>query len=225
MAEDEWGRTMTEDQWLACTDSAEMQWFLKNSGRLGKKGSERKLRLFGCACVRRIWYLLKKRKKAAANRVSIEKAERFADGLATEEELHRAYFAAGPTARCPSGPNAFFAAMYSMSMAAKEAGVRRADWSTDYPAELATQSHLFRDIFGNPFRRVKLNQSWVKRNDGKVLKMARSIYEERAFDQLPILADALEEAGCNNRDILAHCRQSGEHVPGCWVIDLLLGKS
>jgi hypothetical protein len=58
-----------------------------------------------------------------------------------------------------------------------------------------------------------------------VTQLAESIYTDRAFDRLPILADALEEAGCDNADILAHCRQGGEHARGCWVLDLLLGKS
>jgi hypothetical protein len=55
--------------------------------------------------------------------------------------------------------------------------------------------------------------------------MARRIYDERAFHDLPILADALEEAGCTDAEILAHCRSSGEHVRGCWVVDLVLGKT
>jgi hypothetical protein len=55
--------------------------------------------------------------------------------------------------------------------------------------------------------------------------MAQAIYDGRTFDQLPILADALEEAGCHNSDVLAHCRSEGPHVRGCWVVDLLLGKS
>ena len=62
-------------------------------------------------------------------------------------------------------------------------------------------------------------------NDGTLSKLAQGIYEGRAFDRLPILADALEDAGCDNADILAHCRNGGEHVRGCWVVDLLLGKT
>jgi hypothetical protein len=66
---------------------------------------------------------------------------------------------------------------------------------------------------------------WLAWNDGIVPKLAQAIYDDRVFDRLPILADALEEAGCTNADILNHCRQPGEHVRGCWVVDLLLGKS
>lgn len=85
-------------------------------------------------------------------------------------------------------------------------------------------ANVLRDIFGNPFRRVTVDPAWLAWNDGTVVKMAQCIYEDRAFDQLPILADALEEAGCVDTGILRHCRQEGEHVRGCWVVDLLLGK-
>jgi hypothetical protein len=68
---------------------------------------------------------------------------------------------------------------------------------------------------------VTVEQSWLTSN---VTALAQSIYDERAFDRLPILANALEDAGCDNADILNHCRQPGEHVRGCWVVDLLLGK-
>ncbi|HUR53438.1 MAG TPA: hypothetical protein VMZ71_04880 [Gemmataceae bacterium] len=58
-----------------------------------------------------------------------------------------------------------------------------------------------------------------------MIALANGIYEERAFDRLPILADALQDAGCDNDGILTHCRGDGAHVRGCWVVDLLLGKS
>jgi hypothetical protein len=83
---------------------------------------------------------------------------------------------------------------------------------------------LCRCIFKNPFRPASLDPGWLAWNDGTVVKLARSIYEERAFDRLPILADALEEAGCTDADMLAHCRGPGPHVRGCWVVDTLLGK-
>ena len=67
-----------------------------------------------------------------------------------------------------------------------------------------------------------LNWGWLT---STVEQLAESIYADRAFDRLPILADALEDAGCTNADILNHCRQPGEHVRGCWVIDLLTGRS
>jgi hypothetical protein len=80
-----------------------------------------------------------------------------------------------------------------------------------------------RDIFGNPFRPVTVEQDWLASKDGLVPRLAKAIYDERAFEQMPELANALEEAGCNNEDLLGHCRQPGQHVRGCWVVDLLLG--
>jgi hypothetical protein len=84
--------------------------------------------------------------------------------------------------------------------------------------------HAMREVIGNPFRPVAINPAWLNWNDGTVRKVAQAIYDERAFDRLPILADALEEAGCTNTDILNHCRQPRNHVRGCWVVDLILGK-
>ena len=72
---------------------------------------------------------------------------------------------------------------------------------------------------------MQLDPSWLAWNDGAIRKMAQAIYDARAFDRLPLLADALEDAGCTDAAILSHCREPGEHVRGCWVVDLLLGKS
>jgi hypothetical protein len=90
--------------------------------------------------------------------------------------------------------------------------------------EAGRQCDIIRDIFGNPFRPVALNPTCLAWNDGTVSRIAQAIYDERAFDRMPILADALEDAGCDNADILNHCRGDGPHVRGCWVVDLLLGK-
>jgi hypothetical protein len=80
---------------------------------------------------------------------------------------------------------------------------------------------LIREIVGNPFRPVAVNLSWLT---STALALAGQMYESRDFSAMPILADALMDAGCDNEDILNHCRHSGTHVRGCWVIDLLLGK-
>jgi hypothetical protein len=84
--------------------------------------------------------------------------------------------------------------------------------------------HVVRDIFGNPFRRPGIDPTWLTWNASTVVNMTQAIYDEMAFDRLPVLADALEEAGCTNADILSHCRSAGPHVRGCWVVDLILGK-
>ncbi|MBP3958569.1 hypothetical protein J8F10_25245 [Gemmata sp. G18] len=78
-----------------------------------------------------------------------------------------------------------------------------------------------REIVGNPFRPVIFEQEW---RTSDVLSLAKGIYELSAFDRMPILADALQDAGCDNSDILNHCRGAGLHVRGCWVVDHVLGK-
>ena len=92
----------------------------------------------------------------------------------------------------------------------------------DSQRERRAQTDSLRCIFGNPFRPVALNPSWLT---ATVKQLAEGIYEEKAFDRMPILGDALEEAGCTDAEILAHCRQPREHVRGCWLVDLVLGKS
>jgi hypothetical protein len=87
--------------------------------------------------------------------------------------------------------------------------------------ERRAQADLLRDIFGNPFRPVTFNPAW---RSVAAVKLAQAIYQERAFDRLPILADALEEAGCTDAEILTHCRGGGEHVRGCWLVDLVLAE-
>ncbi|AMV28725.1 hypothetical protein VT84_30245 [Gemmata sp. SH-PL17] len=81
---------------------------------------------------------------------------------------------------------------------------------------------VLRDIFGNPFRPVTVESSWLT---STVTALATGIYAEKAFDRLPILADALMDAGCANDDLLNHLRSDGPHVRGCWALDLVLGKT
>jgi hypothetical protein len=100
---------------------------------------------------------------------------------------------------------------------------------TEYiPEEGRDNSDLIRELFGNPFRPVTLDAAW---QTPTVLALATAAYDNRILPagtlepaRLNVLADALEEAGCDNADILNHCRQPGEHVRGCWVLDLILGK-
>jgi hypothetical protein len=87
------------------------------------------------------------------------------------------------------------------------------------------QCTLLRCIFGNPFRSVAIDPGILTWDDRSIPKLAHGIYDDHAFDRLPILADALEEVGCADADLLNHCRQLGEHSLGCWVVDLLLAKT
>jgi hypothetical protein len=91
-----------------------------------------------------------------------------------------------------------------------------------HPEHRAVVLGVIRDIFGNPFSPVSFDPSW---QTSTTVGLARTIYESRDFATMPVLADALEEAGCDSPDVLAHCRGPGPHVRGCWVVDLVLGKS
>jgi hypothetical protein len=109
---------------------------------------------------------------------------------------------------------------------------RTAEWEAFKDAEEAEQAGLFREMTGNPFRPATADPAWLAWRDGAVVKLAQAAYEERLLPageldptRLAILADALEDGGCTDADILAHLRGPGPHVRGCWVIDLLLGKS
>ena len=82
---------------------------------------------------------------------------------------------------------------------------------------------LARDIFGNPFRPVAIEPEW---RTSTAVALAKGMYDSRDFSVMPILADALQDAGCDNEEVLNHCRDAaGVHVRGCWVVDLVLGKS
>ncbi|VTT98566.1 Uncharacterized protein (Fragment) OS=uncultured bacterium PE=4 SV=1 [Gemmataceae bacterium] len=84
------------------------------------------------------------------------------------------------------------------------------------------KSALLRDIFGNPFRPVAFDPAW---RTSTAVSLAKHMYESRDFSAMPILADAIQDAGCEAEALLAHCRDPKQvHVRGCWVVDLVLGK-
>lgn len=93
--------------------------------------------------------------------------------------------------------------------------------SSEIRAKSREQSPILRDIFVNPFRPVTFDPSW---RTVTTISLPTGIHAERAFDRLPILADALEDAGCDAAELLSHCRGVGPHVRGCWGIDMVLGK-
>ena len=86
--------------------------------------------------------------------------------------------------------------------------------------ERAWQAAVLREVIGDPFRPPTFDPKW---RTADVVGLARAVYEDRAFDRLPLLADALLDAGCDDDQVLAHCRSPGSHVRGCWVVDLTLG--
>jgi hypothetical protein len=115
--------------------------------------------------------------------------------------------------------------MHTVDAAGEGAIVDDPQHGRSLPAQAAERNALasaLRDVFGNPFRPVTLDPAW---RTGTAVSLARTMYESRDFSAMPILADALQDAGCDSSDILNHCRDTNApHVRGCWVVDLLLGK-
>ncbi len=215
---------MTEVEWLASADPGPMLEFLRG------KVSERKMRLFCCACCRRAWGRL-----GRGGRRAVEIGERYADGQAGFWGSLRGEFLAlfkpgGPERTAvgivvnpwPRGPKT--------RVAVPQVVAREIRGDDPTGEEAAAQAGLLRDVIGPlPFRvrwvwqrrGLSVSPEWLT---STVVALAAGIYAERAFDRLPILADALQDAGCEHPDILAHCRSDGPHVRGCWVVDLVLGK-
>lgn len=233
---------MTEAKWLNSADPKEMLDFL--AGKVPRKVKpslvallqrcgERKLKLFAVACCRRL--------PVTAHSPSVQqladRVERLADNLAKfgnclEDHMYDDPNDVGAVdgAHTIEGmlicsvPEVFpFYSPEEKYQALLEYLEKLQCLSGQVmQEERVAQVHLLRDLIGNPFRPSSADPSWIT-ND--VVALAQALYEERAFDRLPILADALEEAGCDNQDILSHCRQLGDHVRGCWAVDLLLGKT
>jgi hypothetical protein len=197
--------------------------------RTTERTSARKLRLYGVACCRRIWSLLEDERSRAAILV----AEQYADGLVAEWERAEAETAAAEAASRLSSDR-WFTALAAKMIAAERPPVLLVTRYTPVQNMLRPdqeerkqreQSHLLRDIFGPvPIGVGAIDPAWLRWNDEVVVGLARAIYEERAWERLPILADALEEAGCTNGLILTHLRGQGPHVRGCWPVDLFLSR-
>jgi hypothetical protein len=202
---------------------------------LCQQPSDRKLRLISAACCRRIEGVL----LDARCREAIERLEEFADGSTTARQFRRAATAA-KKAESEHRVNhlqpwpSFKAVRLAMTLESElpslggtlltyavEASRSAAEAQLNSLVEELAQAEIGRDILGNPFRPVEFAPGW--RNES-VVAIARQIYDDRDFAIMPILADALEDAGCNNPEILSHCRGPGPHVRGCWVEDLILEK-
>jgi hypothetical protein len=207
---------MTEAEWLSCTDPGPMLEFLRG------KASDRKLRLFASACCRLIpdlqWDEVWKN--------SYELAERYADGFVSGKRIRDARKAVGREVVARSGEQhlVHLQTVAGWLLAPAPGYVQIAVVVPRLTGVPIPQAALLRDIFANPFRPVALDPGYLAWSGGSIPKLAQSIYAGRAFDRLPILADALLDAGCDDEDLMAHCRSECPHVRGCWAIDLILGK-
>jgi hypothetical protein len=209
--------------------------FLEDGGR----ANDRKGRLFAVACCRRIWPLMRDEWSQRA----VEAAEQFADGLTSPRELHRVCNAAYEAlddalvaAHEPTRPITIDSDIFAAKAAVHasqptawptEVASSSANATSQRVGEGAIQADLLRDIFGPlPFRPVTLFPSVRTWNDGCVVKLATAIYLDRDFSpvRMGVLADALEEAGVTDDEVLAHLRSPGLHCRGCWLVDLLMGR-
>jgi hypothetical protein len=211
---------MTEAEWLACEDPYPML------DSVPVIVGERKLQLLAVACCRRVRSL----NASLTLSMAIAAAEQLADGEDTLNELLRLRSAAQsvghPGVWAYHEPAARIArAVWMLPRNRDDEYVNQVRVvvreTCDDERSKSTAADLLRDIIGNPFRPVVFDPAW--RTD-TALSLARTTYEYRDFRAMPILADAFQDAGCDNDDILNHCRSPGPHVRGCWVVDRLLGK-
>jgi hypothetical protein len=230
---------MTESDWATCREPQLMLAFVRERGR----ASDRKLRLFACACCRRIWQLL----PDEPCRRAVELSEQYADGWGARRDLAKAGRAAclsrSPesaqavdAAASTTSHKAFTAAEHAAltSPAARAAPLYRAGpasysrWGEMLQAETQRLPALLRCIFGNPLSPAVVEPGWMT---AEAVALTQAAYDERHLpsghldpQRLAVLADALEEAGCAEAELLGHLRGEGPHWRGCWAVDLILGK-
>jgi uncharacterized membrane protein len=228
---------MNETEWLSCDNPWEMVELLE------RRGSDRKLLLFAVACCRRAWHL----SDDPRHHEVVVAAERFADGLLSEAEFAEVQQPVSKLwASLPGRLEGKWGPLHHMTRATQHLGRRRATgyaasfaaqglaslaaeeddphWLAVLQAEQSVQCKLLRDIFGSPFRPFQFDPAWLSGEGGPAVALARKIEVEGRFDELPVLADVIERAGCHDRAVLDHCRATSVHVRGCWVLDALLGR-
>jgi hypothetical protein len=234
----------TEEQWLTGTEPFPLLAYLRETA------TPRKLRLFACACVRQVWPALIDEVSQRSVELAERFADGLADASELEavhtqaaEVAHLADLrtaASDPAwaaTRAASRVSDLGDPFRLASGATFLASISAAPWAFDLDTgaiehrgdpdarALARkdQADLVREVFANPFREVRLDPAVLAWDGGTLARLARSLYAERRFAELPVLADALEEAGCTDTSILDHLRQRAGHVPGCWALDVVLG--
>jgi hypothetical protein len=215
---------VTEAEWLTCESSVRML------HDLNPDCNGRKVMLYAVAVFLRVPGLL-----TEVMQEWVELAERVAAGQATDEDLEEfpwinlaaendvKHYAEHDT---PSS-RAQYAAIGDVLTCNWMIGNKEfAPVNPVPPEELEpvrrANADLLREVFGNPFRPVTFDSAW---RTSTAIALATQMYESRDFGAMPILADALQDAGCDNEDVLNHCREAKQvHVRGCWVVDLVLGE-
>jgi hypothetical protein len=214
---------MTEDEWLGGSSAYVMLEALSRASRT----SDRKLRLFACACGRAIW----PPSRGGSVEQAVGAGERFADGLIGQHELEeaasrvpqvRADTSSWRHRRTHLAAQAVLTALATTRLSAWDAAWEAITESVDLLA--GARCDLIREVFGNPFRTPYLDPDCFRHDGRTTLDLARAIYDSRDFEDLPILADALEDAGCADRHLLAHLHEPEGHALGCWALDLVLDQ-
>jgi hypothetical protein len=199
----------------------------------GRMIGGRRLRLLACACCRKLWHRM-----TARDQELLVQAERHADGKANKSKLTRSIggnvdngltsVAVALCAYIHNDAEMLFDAIITVRRVAGELELGHivhtqgdVDLVRQYTYSVEDmQFQLLRDMIC-VIPNFQFQKAW---RTSSAVGIAQAIYAERAFDRLPILADALQDAGCEDADVLAHCRGPGPHVRGCWVVDLVLGK-
>jgi hypothetical protein len=200
---------------------------------------DRKHRLLACGLCRQVAALVERPALLSA----LETVEAFADGLVTANELARARHGASQIAECSTKCPATRRFASAVGKAASLALPSSLTWfKTVDPATVDHISRALRsglDLLAGDGDGVHRLPGYVVLFDdvephrvtccpewrtSTAVAIARGMYDAREFGAMPILADALQDAGCNSEEILDHCRGPGPHIRGCWVIDLVLGK-
>jgi hypothetical protein len=210
---------MTEEQWLNTTTAPYLIKYL------ARRASQRKLRLFACAACRRILHMM----QFEASRKAVQVSERFADGQADGDELR---LARSEAAELADTAERLQTVGWNAARTAAQSAAAEALAAAERAALAAADGDLVREHFGNPFRPRTITDHVLSWEEETVTRLALAAYDERILRtgrldnaRLAVLADALEEAGCTDEIILTHLRGGDRHYRGCWVVDLILGKS
>jgi hypothetical protein len=213
---------MTEAEWLACEEP------LRLLDAVRYRVSLRKLRQFAAACCRQSGPHLP---TEPMRRGALDFA-RFLDGSIARDELVRSLREALGEEPPPGYENldAFLTGFDAWPVASvgRLAQVLALGLGLRGPGTVRREArvacNLLRELVAPPYRRSHIDPLWLRYDGGCVGRLAHALDSEQRWDELPVLADALEEVGCDDEHLLAHCRRAGGHRPGCWALDALLGR-